>query len=70
MSSDNPIWKQLKLSLERPYKDENGKPIQDVLDINPDGGYIYEPYVYNNIIIITVLSIAARRTPRDALHKN
>lgn len=40
---DHPIWRQLKLSLERPYKDENGSPEHTVLDITPDGGYIYEP---------------------------
>lgn len=40
-----PEWKQLKLSLERPYKDDDGKPIPVVLDITPEGQHIYEPYV-------------------------
>ncbi|KAK0206681.1 subunit 17 of mediator complex-domain-containing protein [Desarmillaria ectypa] len=36
-------WKSLKLSLERPYKDENGAPIQVLHDITPQGEQIYEP---------------------------
>ncbi|KAI0068724.1 hypothetical protein BV25DRAFT_1986305 [Artomyces pyxidatus] len=40
---DEPAWKQLKLSLERLYKDDDGKPIPAVLDILPDGEYVYEP---------------------------
>ncbi|KAH6914856.1 subunit 17 of mediator complex-domain-containing protein [Coprinopsis sp. MPI-PUGE-AT-0042] len=36
-------WRNLKLSLERPYKDDSGEPIRNVLDIEPDGTYIYEP---------------------------
>ncbi|KAF5363246.1 hypothetical protein D9756_000427 [Leucocoprinus leucothites] len=37
-----PSWKQLKLPLERPYKDDHGNPIPVVEDITPDGQYIYE----------------------------
>ncbi|KAJ3570395.1 hypothetical protein NP233_g4432 [Leucocoprinus birnbaumii] len=37
-----PSWKQLRLSLERPYKDDNGNTIPIVEDITPDGQYIYE----------------------------
>ncbi|KAF8261393.1 subunit 17 of mediator complex-domain-containing protein [Lactarius quietus] len=33
----------LKLSLERPYKDDLGRSIPTVLDIAPDGHHIYEP---------------------------
>ena len=40
---EEPPWKKLKLSLERPYKDDNGDPIPIVLDITPEGQYIYEP---------------------------
>ncbi|TFY81867.1 hypothetical protein EWM64_g2141 [Hericium alpestre] len=43
MTSDESDWKQLKLSLERPYKDDHGAAIHNVLDILPDGEYIYEP---------------------------
>lgn len=42
-SMDDPAWKKLKLSLERPYKDDNGKPIPTLLDITPEGQHIYEP---------------------------
>ena len=34
-------WKQLSLSLERPYKDDHGDPILVVEDITPNGQYIY-----------------------------
>jgi len=34
-------WKQLLLSLKRPYKDDHGDPIPVVEDITPNGQYIY-----------------------------
>ncbi|KAI0719565.1 subunit 17 of mediator complex-domain-containing protein [Cerioporus squamosus] len=43
MDSQEPPWKKLKLSLERPYKDDNGEPIPELLDITPDGQHIYRP---------------------------
>ena len=33
----------LKLSLERLYKDDLGRPIPTVSDITADGRYIFEP---------------------------
>lgn len=39
---DEPLYKKIKLALERPYKDEDGIPIPVLLDINPDGEHIYE----------------------------
>ncbi|KIY74142.1 hypothetical protein CYLTODRAFT_416401, partial [Cylindrobasidium torrendii FP15055 ss-10] len=41
MNGDEPEWKQTKLSLERPYKDEEGNPIRTVYDVT-DQGYFYE----------------------------
>lgn len=38
-----PAWRNTKLSLERPYKDDNGHPIRTLLDITQDGQFIYEP---------------------------
>lgn len=38
-------WRDLKLSLERPYKNDNGEPIPTLLDITPEGEFIYESYV-------------------------
>jgi len=35
-------WKQLTLSLERPYRDDHGNLIPVVEDITPDGQYIHE----------------------------
>ncbi|KAF8639838.1 hypothetical protein AX17_001093 [Amanita inopinata Kibby_2008] len=40
---EEPPWKRLRLSLERPYKDDNGDAIPDLYDITPDGHHIYEP---------------------------
>ncbi|KAH7926755.1 hypothetical protein BV22DRAFT_1086233 [Leucogyrophana mollusca] len=40
---DEPAWKMTKLSLERPYKDDKGDRIRDLLDILPDGQPVYEP---------------------------
>ncbi|KDQ29410.1 hypothetical protein PLEOSDRAFT_1039855 [Pleurotus ostreatus PC15] len=37
-------WRDLKLSLERPYKNDNGEPIPTLLDITPEGEFIYESY--------------------------
>ncbi|KAL4241971.1 Mediator of RNA polymerase II transcription subunit 17 [Abortiporus biennis] len=36
-------WKKLKLSLERPYKDDDGQPIPVLLDVTPEGQLVYEP---------------------------
>lgn len=36
-------WHRTKLSLERPYKDDEGNLIPNLLDIAPDGQFIYEP---------------------------
>ncbi|KAF8205025.1 subunit 17 of mediator complex-domain-containing protein [Pholiota molesta] len=38
-----PEWKKLKLSFERPYKDDSGKPIPLLYDLTPEGQFIYEP---------------------------
>lgn len=35
-------WKKLKLSFERPYKDDQGDVIPVLLDITPEGQHIYE----------------------------
>ncbi|KAI0375628.1 hypothetical protein BV20DRAFT_984465 [Pilatotrama ljubarskyi] len=40
---EEPPWKKLKLSLERPYKDDNGELLPELLDITPDGQHIYRP---------------------------
>jgi mediator of RNA polymerase II transcription subunit 17 len=38
-------WRNLKISLERPYKDSQGKAIPVLSDITPEGEHVYEPYV-------------------------
>jgi hypothetical protein len=45
--AQEPVWKKLKLSLERPYKDDNGNPILPLLDVFPDGQQVFEPYAYS-----------------------
>ncbi|EJD52537.1 hypothetical protein AURDEDRAFT_181116 [Auricularia subglabra TFB-10046 SS5] len=37
-----PPYKRLKLSLERPYKDDNGERILPLLDITPEGELVYK----------------------------
>ncbi|KAG6890572.1 hypothetical protein C0992_000580 [Termitomyces sp. T32_za158] len=44
---DELSFKQIKLSLERPYKDDNGDRIPVLFDITPDGQQIYEKLVEN-----------------------
>lgn len=36
-------WRRTKLSLERPYKDDEGNLIPALLDITLDGQFVYEP---------------------------
>ena len=40
---EEPPWKRLKLSLERPYKDDNGEQTPELFDITSDGQHIYRP---------------------------
>ncbi|KAI0081763.1 hypothetical protein K474DRAFT_1635087 [Panus rudis PR-1116 ss-1] len=39
---EEPGWKKLKLSLEKPYRDDNGNPIPVLYDITPEGQQIFE----------------------------
>ena len=43
---DAPFWKHLRLSLERPYKDDLGNRIPILYDLTPQGERIYEPCVH------------------------
>ena len=43
-ADSEPQWKKLKLSFERPYKDDSGHPIPVLYDLTPEGQSIYEPY--------------------------
>lgn len=42
---DEPSFKQIKLSLERPYNDDNGDRVPVLFDITPEGQRIYEKLV-------------------------
>ena len=57
---DEPHWKRLQLSLERPYKDDDGQPIPVLLDITPEGRHIYEPYVNRTFVAVPNLDIVGR----------
>lgn len=41
---EEPAWKQTKLSLERPYRDDRGERIPVLLDITPEGEQVFESY--------------------------
>ena len=56
-----PSWKKLQLSLERPYKDDDGLPLPVVLDILPDGEHIWEPCVYLLNVSITYRCLTVDR---------
>ncbi|KAF9652247.1 hypothetical protein BDM02DRAFT_3089535 [Thelephora ganbajun] len=43
VEDDEPAWRKLRLTLERPYKDDHGNPIHQLLDVTPEGQQIYEP---------------------------
>jgi mediator of RNA polymerase II transcription subunit 17 len=43
--SEEPPWKKIKLSLERPYRSDDGEHIPVLLDITHEGTHINEPYV-------------------------
>lgn len=43
VEDDEPAWRKLKLTLERPYKDDQGNDIRQLLDVTPEGQQIYEP---------------------------
>lgn len=44
-ADSEPEWKKLKLSLERPYKDDSGNQVPILYDLTPEGENIYEPCV-------------------------
>ena len=44
VEDDEPAWRKLKLTLERPYTDDQGNPIRQLLDVTPEGQQIHEPY--------------------------
>ena len=50
---NEPDWRKLKLSLERPYTDDAGLPIPVLQDITPEGHLIYEPYVSCYLTVVS-----------------
>jgi mediator of RNA polymerase II transcription subunit 17 len=42
MTSESKDWSNVRLSLEKPYKDPNGVPLKKVLDISNEEEFIYE----------------------------
>ena len=64
---DAPFWKHLRLSLERPYKDDLGNRIPTLYDLTPQGESIYEPCVHylGNSCCLTF--VKARNHPLQGL---
>jgi Subunit 17 of Mediator complex len=61
-ANDQPLWKDTKLSLERPYKDAKGAPIRRVYDIDDAGGWVYEnPKVYEEQLGVQLQRIFEER---------
>ena len=50
VNDDEPAWRKLKLTLERPYTDDQGNPIRQLLDVTPEGQQIYEPYAPRSVL--------------------
>ncbi|KAG8801685.1 hypothetical protein FRC16_011321 [Serendipita sp. 398] len=42
MTSESRDWSNLRLSLEKPYKDTNGVPLKKLLDVSSEEEFIYE----------------------------
>ena len=51
-----PQWRGIKLSFERPYKDDSGTRIPVLYDLTPDGERIYESCVLllNRILLLKI----------------
>lgn len=65
---EEPPWKKLKLSLERPYKDDDGEPIPVLLDIT-DGQHVFEPYVISMSCNVIRQPLSERRIRLQSLEK-
>lgn len=68
-----PQWKKLKLSFERPYKDDSGHPIPVLYDLTPEGQSIYEPYApicLSYINVIQIESLPSKETSSARLAIN
>jgi mediator of RNA polymerase II transcription subunit 17 len=67
-------WKGLRLSLERPYKDEKGEKLPILYDIEPDGKFIYETsvpcYATRFHVLIRFLPNSRKETLDDRLKSN
>lgn len=69
---DEPAWRKLKLTLEHPYKDDQGSAIRQLLDVTPEGHQIYEPYarVPSLFMSLTVHTISRAPDPDKQLAEN
>lgn len=52
VEDEEPAWRRLKLTLERPYKDDQGNVIRQLLDVTPEGQQIYQPCAHISSFII------------------
>ena len=74
VEDDEPAWRKLKLTLERPYTDDQGNPIRQLLDVTPEGQQIYEPYARTSLLLYSMTATRSHRflglrTPTSSLQK-
>jgi hypothetical protein len=62
---EDPPWKKIKLSLERPYKYDDGELIPVLQDITPEGIHINEPYVDFKVPRWVLIPVLARMIPPE-----
>ena len=56
-------WKRLKLSLERPYKDDKGEKIRTLLDIEND------KFIYEELVALHCVAVVADLLSSEKSHK-
>ena len=65
IENDEPAWRKLKLTLERPYTDDQGNPIRQLLDVTPEGQQIYEPCARLTLILRRLSTHTTLQGPRS-----
>lgn len=63
VGDNEPAWRKLKLTLERPYTDDQGNPVHQLLDVTPEGQQIYEPYARRYLLYDGHRLTPSRRAP-------
>lgn len=72
VEDDEPAWRKLKLTLERPHRDDQGNVNRQLLDVTPEGQQIYEPYAYVSYFLFNdrlFIRFPVPRIPTDGLRR-